>query len=84
MPPIKCRHEVRFCASLVYVNNAVLIPRLFKAFFSVRPQVMMGQLLGRGCATHPVRSLRGSRDISILSRRSAQRNSRSSYYASVV
>jgi hypothetical protein len=52
--PINCRHELRFCASLVHVVNTVAISRLFKAFFSVRPQFIRGHPLGRGCATHPV------------------------------
>ena len=55
--PIKCRPEVRFCASLVHVENIVLIPRFFKAFFSVRLQVMRGRPLGLRCATRPAKGV---------------------------
>jgi len=74
--PISFRHLARSCAILVQSANVVAILLFLRAFFSVRPQVMSGHPLGRGCATHPVRSFRGSRAMSIRARWPAQRNNR--------
>lgn len=68
IPRVFRRHSFPCSAFAIFVQTAHCfeIPAILSAFSSVRPNVIRGAPIGRGCWTHEVRNFFGSLLLSIL------------------
>ena len=74
--PIRSRHAILSEAIALHCAKSTGRSQLLRAFLSVRPHVICGQPIGRGCSTQLVSRRRGARLIGIRATCPAQRRRR--------